>query len=170
MRWFTDDALGNDEIDWEDVVADYSAHLVTWDVHQPLGRPMLRLALIALAATVAAGACGASGRTPGPDEYVLPADPGLVLGPGATPLACAGVGLDAVLSGGAADPRKVWLEDALTASRIELVWPEGFTVRFGQGAAFDVLNGAGTVVLTGGSHVSGGCVGGGAYWLDGVPQ
>ena len=28
MRWFTDEALANDDIDWNEVVADYSAHLV----------------------------------------------------------------------------------------------------------------------------------------------
>lgn len=130
---------------------------------------MRRLALIAVVAVVAAGACGAV-RTPGPNEYALPADPAMVLGPNATPLACAGVGLDAVLVGSASDRRKVWLEDAQTAGRIELVWPMGFTVRFGQGAAFDVLNASGKIVIVGGSHVSGACVGSGAYWLDNIPQ
>ncbi len=130
---------------------------------------------MAVAAVVAAGACGLSApslpaRTPGPNEYALPADPTMVLGPNATPLACAGVGLDAVLVGSADDRRKVWLEDAQTSGRIELVWPVGFTVQFGQGAAFDVLNPAGKSVIVGGSHVSGACVGGGAYWLDNIPQ
>jgi hypothetical protein len=130
---------------------------------------MRRLASIVLVTAVVAGACGGE-RTPGPNEYALPADPALVLGPNATPLACAGVGLDAVLVGSASDGRKVWLEDAQTADRLELVWPVGFTVRFGQGDAFDVLNAAGKTAIVGGSHVSGACVGADAYWLDDIPQ
>lgn len=136
---------------------------------------MGRLAVMAVAAVMAAAACGLSAptpptRTPGPNEYLLPADPAMVLGPNATPLACAGVGLEAVLVGRASDPRKVWLEDVQLAGRVELVWPMGFTVRFGQGAAFDVLNAAGEIVSVGGSHVSGACVGAGAYWLDNILQ
>jgi len=136
---------------------------------------MRRLALFAMAAAMAAAACGSTAptppaRTPGPNEYTLPADPAMVLGPNATPLACAGVGLDAVLVGSASDPRKVWLQDVQTASRTELVWPVGFTVRFGQGPAFDVLDAAGKIVSVGGSHISGACVGDDAYWLDSIQQ
>ncbi len=136
---------------------------------------MRRLAMMAVAVVVTVGACGLAApsppaRTPGPNEHSLPADPAIVLGPNATPLACAGVGLDAVIVGSASDRRKVWLEDAQTAGRSELVWPVGFTVQFGQGAAFDVLNPAGKIVIVGGSHVSGACVGEGAYWLDNIPQ
>lgn len=130
---------------------------------------MRRLGLMAVAAVLAAGACGAA-RTPGPNEYALPADPAMVNGPNATPLACAGVGLDAVLVGSASDRRKVWLADAQSAGRFELVWPVGFTVRFGQGNAFDVLNAAGKIAIVGGSHVSGACVAADAYWLDDIPQ
>ena len=133
--------------------------------------------MIAAIAVLLAGACGTSGpgpstRTLGANEYALPSDLNLVLGPEATPLACAGVGLDAVLVGSASDPRYVWLSDALTGRRIELVWPSGFTARFGQGSAFDVLNASGRVAIVGGSHVNGACVGAGdgEYWLDTVVQ
>jgi len=136
---------------------------------------MRRLALLAVAIVVAAGACGLAApsppaRTLGPNEYALPGDPAMVLGPNATPLACAGVGLDAVLVGSGNDPRKVWLEAGQPRGRIELVWPVGFTVRFGQGAAFDVLNAAGKIAIAGGSHITGACVGEGAYWLDTILQ
>ena len=93
-------------------------------------------------------------------------DPSLALGPDATPLACAGVGLEAVLVGSASDPRYVWLSDALTGRRLEPVWPSGFTARFDHGTAFDVRNAAGRVAIVGGSHVNGACVGADAYWLD----
>ncbi len=132
---------------------------------------MPKRVIIAAVAVLLAGACGTSGagpsaRTLGANEYALPSDPSLVLGPDATPLACAGVGLDAVLVGSASDPRYVWLSDALTGRRIELVWPSGFTARFDQGTAFDVRNAAGRVAIVGGSHVNGACVGADAYWLD----
>ncbi len=136
---------------------------------------MPKSVMIAAVAVLLAGACGSSGpgpstRTLGPNEYALPSDPHLVLGPDATPMACAGVGLDAVLAGSASDPRKVWLSDALTGRRIELVWPSGFTARFDQGSVFDVLNASGRVAIVGGSHVNGACVGAEAYWLDTVVQ
>ena len=136
---------------------------------------MLKRVMIAAIAVLLAGACGTSGpgpsaRTLGPNEYALPSDPNLVLGPDATPMACAGVGLDAVLVGGASDPRKAWLSDVQTGRRIELVWPSGFTARFDQGTAFDVLNASGRVAIVGGSHVNGACVGADAYWLDTVVQ
>ncbi len=133
-------------------------------------RGVFYLAATALLAASCAGAGATSAPTLGPNEYTLPSDPGMVLGPGETPLACAGVGLDAVLKASPSDPRKVWLADAITGSRIELVWPPGFTVRFGQGTAFDVLNAAGKITIVGGSHVSGACVGADAYWLDTVVQ
>ncbi len=44
----------------------------------------------------------------------------------------------------------------------------GLHLRFGQDAAFDVLNGSGKVAIVGGSHVSGACVGADAHWLDTV--
>jgi hypothetical protein len=135
---------------------------------------MPRRVMIAATAVLLAGAGGSSGpgpsaRTLGPNEYALPSDPSLVLGPDATPIACAGVGLDAVLVGSASDPRKVWLSDVQTSRRIELVWPSGFTAQFDQGTAFDVRNASGTVAIVGGSHVDGACVGD-AYWLDTVGQ
>jgi len=136
---------------------------------------MLKRVMIAAIAVLLAGACGTSGpgpsaRTLGPNEYALPSDPNLVLGPDTTPMACAGVGLDAVLVGGTSDPRKAWLSDVQTGRRIELVWPSGFTARFDQGTAFDVLNASGRVAIVGGSHVNGACVGADAYWLDTVVQ
>ena len=133
-------------------------------------RVTVAAAAVLVAAACAISAPGPSTRTPGPKEYPLPSDPSLVLGPDATPLACAGVGLDAVLVGTNDDPRKVWLADARTGDRIELVWPSGFTVRFGEGTAFDVLNAAGRVAIVGGSHVDGACVAADGYWLDSVVQ
>jgi hypothetical protein len=134
---------------------------------------MIRMLSVVAVAAMLAGACGTSApaaRTLGPGEYALPSDPSLVLGPDASPLACGGVALDAVLSGSASDPRKVWLTDAETGRRRELVWPAGFSVRFGEGAAFDVLNASGRVAIVGGSHVSGACVAADGYWLDVVAQ
>src|SRR5262245_21861747 len=109
--------------------------------------------------------------TIGADTYALPADPNLIQGPNATPIACAGVGLDATLTGRAGDPRKIWLEAAPSGATIELVWPIGFMVRFSGPDGFDVLDPASKVVAVGGSHVDGACVtGGSAYWLDSVLQ
>jgi hypothetical protein len=133
-------------------------------------RSVLCLVAAALLVVGCAGPAPTAAPTLGPNQYVLPSDPGMVLGPDETPRACAGVGLDAVLVASASDPRKVWLDDAITGGRIELVWPPGFTVRFGEGTAFDVLNAAGKVAIVGGSHVSGACVGADAYWLDTVFQ
>jgi hypothetical protein len=124
-------------------------------------------AVVAVAVAIVLASCGTpnSTRSLVANEYWLPADPGLVLGPGATAMACAGVGLDAVLTGSPSDPRKVWLVDATSAGRIDLVWPTGYSARFGQG--FDVLNASGTIAIVGGSHVSGACVtaGDNVYWL-----
>jgi hypothetical protein len=58
------------------------------------------------------------------------------------------------------------LQDAVGGGRLDLVWPTGYAVRFGEG--FDVLNAAGAIVIIGGSHENGACVAAGAntYWLD----
>ena len=124
--------------------------------------------ILAAAMAVALTGCGGPSQTRAlsANEFWLPADPGLVLGPGATPQACAGIGTDAVLRGSATDPRHVWLDDAISGGRFELVWPTGYSVRFGQ-QGFDVLNASGTVAIVGGSHVNGACVGANnTYWLD----
>jgi len=74
---------------------------------------------------------------------------------------CGGVGLDAIVRGSPSDPRHVWLEDQLTTSTfgplMNLVWPEGYRVRFTPKA--EVLDGWGNVVLRDGDHVSGTCGG-----------
>jgi hypothetical protein len=108
--------------------------------------------------------CG-SGPTPsstvtaepsGPTRYPLPADPSLQLGPGDTPQACGGIGLDAIVRGSATDSRHVWLVDATTGARMELVWPTGYTARFTPDV--EVVDTRGTVVVRAGQRVDGGCV------------
>ncbi|MHB8961377.1 MAG: hypothetical protein ACYDAN_17345 [Candidatus Limnocylindrales bacterium] len=106
----------------------------------------------------------------GPAEFPLATDPNISTVASAAPVACAGVGLDAVLVGSANDPRRVWLQDQRSGARIDLVWPGGFTVRFGPGSSFDVLNASGKVAITSGSHVNGACIGSGGYWLEGVTE
>ena len=67
-----------------------------------------------------------SGPTPSPAafevRYSLPADPLLTPGPGQTPRACGGVGLEAVVRGSPIDARHVWLVDTTAGGRIDLVW------------------------------------------------
>jgi hypothetical protein len=124
---------------------------------------------LALALLVAACAAPLPSQTLGPNEYWLPVDPGLGLGPGATPLACAGVGVDATLAGDPADPRKVWLQDAALGGRIDLVWSPGYRVRFSRGIAseFTVVDANGRAIIAGGSHVSGACIANdNVDWLD----
>ena len=104
-----------------------------------------------------------NGPSLGPNIYWLPSDPTLVLGPDATPLACAGVGKDAFLRGSVNDARHVWLEDATSHARSELVWPPGFAARFTPD--LEVLDATGTVVMRAGYRVTGVCVGAGADWI-----
>jgi hypothetical protein len=101
----------------------------------------------------------------GPTRYPLPADSSLNLGPGDSPQACAGIGLDAIARGSPTDARHVWLEDATAGGRIDLVWPTGYTARFTPDV--EVVDTTGRVVLSAGQRVDSGCVTGqdNVLWL-----
>ena len=101
----------------------------------------------------------ASGELPLVTQAPFNAPPGM-------PVACGGVGLDAVLRGDRADPRLVWLENHIqgtTVPRIEALWPAGYRVRFSPKA--EVLDASDQVVLRDGDRVTGACAFGpeGAY-------
>lgn len=72
--------------------------------------------------------------------------------------ACRGVGLDGVLRGSADDPRVAWLDSNVlgSAKRIEVVFPAGFSARFGP--SLQILDGDGRVVALAGDTITGGCV------------
>jgi hypothetical protein len=70
---------------------------------------------------------------------------------------CAGVGLEAVLQGGADDPEIAWLVNLNgVPGRHHVVWPSGYAARFGPG--LQVLDASGHVVIEAGDYVDGGCV------------
>ena len=107
-------------------------------------------------------------RTLGPNEYWLPVLPGLVLGPDASPMPCAGIGIGhedgspVALHGSATDPLHAWLGDG--AGRLSLVWPAGYAARFNP--KLEVLDEAGHVVARDGQTFDGVCVTGSeTYWL-----
>lgn len=88
-------------------------------------------------------------------EFTLPTLPVPSLPPGAA-RACAGIGLvDAVLRGGANDPKTVWLVSG-GSKRFELVWPPGYRARFNP--TLEVLDPVGNVVARDGEQVNGACV------------
>lgn len=70
---------------------------------------------------------------------------------------CAGVGTEAVLTGDPHDPRVAWLISGGT--RVDVVFPEGFTARFTP--ALEVLDASGAVVAHAGDRIDGYCVTGG---------
>jgi hypothetical protein len=73
-------------------------------------------------------------------------------------MACAGVGLDAVLHGDPADPKVAWLINRLgdlPGKRLEVAWPPGFRARFAP--ELEVLDGTGRVRLREGDHIDGTC-------------
>ena len=115
--------------------------------------------------TVVPSSLPSAARSLDANEYRLPSDPSLVVGPNATQIACAGIGADAFLRGSASDPRHVWLEDAATRARSELVWPTGFVARFAPD--LQVIDAAGRAAYSGGDHIGGLCVTAGAetFWL-----
>lgn len=97
----------------------------------------------------------ASSMTPvASGEIALPTEPPIGLPPG-TPVACAGIGISAVLHGDAADPHVAWLVNNL-GTRINVTWPVGYRARFTPN--LEVLDTDGLVVLREGAPVSGGCV------------
>jgi len=95
-------------------------------------------------------------------EYVLPTEAPLDVPSGAAAV-CAGMAINAVVRGDAADLRVAWLVDVDLGSRIDVVWPSGYRARFAP--RLEVLDGAGTVVLRDGDHVTGGCVTGDGHLL-----
>lgn len=70
------------------------------------------------------------------------------------PQACAGVGTEAILAGDPSDPRVAWLVSSGT--RVDVVFPPGFTARFGP--TLEVLNASGAVVAHAGDRIDGYCV------------
>ena len=103
--------------------------------------------------------------SPRPDaSAVVVALPALAAsGPGAAPpgavLACAGVGLEAILHGDPADSDVTWLTSLMPgAGRQRIVWPAGYLARFAP--SLEVLDPTGTVVAREGAFVDGGCVAG----------
>jgi hypothetical protein len=74
-------------------------------------------------------------------------------------LSCRGIGLDATLVGDPGDPRRVWLVDAVSQERIEIVWPAGYRARFTP--AIEILDEAGQIVMTAGNQVTTACAIGG---------
>lgn len=117
----------------------------------------LGLLLAACASPPAPPSPTAAPTPSGPTLYALPTAAWLVLGPNQSPMACAGVGLDAIARGSVGDPRHVWLANQMAGgSRIDLVWPRGYAARFTPD--LEVIDAQGRVVLREGQHVDGGCV------------
>jgi hypothetical protein len=106
--------------------------------------------VIALAAISAA--CGPA---PPPTTAATSIPTVFVLPPAPFPNACRGIGIDAVLVGGATDPRIAWLATARQGNK-ELVWPPGYVARFGPD--LEIIDGTGRVVFRQGDKVTGGCV------------
>ena len=72
------------------------------------------------------------------------------------PTECAGVGLEAFVTGSPTDRRIAWLVDANSGRRIDVIWPPGTSARFVNG--IEILDRAGTVRLHEGERVDGACV------------
>jgi hypothetical protein len=114
---------------------------------------------VVLAAAVATG-CAAPRPSPSPvpaaDGLPLPSSGVAWPSPPASPPACAGVGLDAILHGNQADPAVTWLEDRAGGGRIAIKWPPGFRARFAP--ALEVIDLTGQVVHREGDAIDGGCI------------
>jgi hypothetical protein len=118
------------------------------------------------------GAVGGWGFVSAEDPTYVPAVRTLPSGALALPTtnqlaggACAGVGVDAVLHGSAADPRIAWLTENLdpaAPARLDVVWPAGYRARFAPG--LEILDENAKVVLQEGDRVTGLCSG-----VEGVP-
>lgn len=121
--------------------------------------------VVAALVTLALSGCGAPAPTspPAPSatvvplaagEVALPTEPPIAVAPGVA-TACAGVGIDMVLHGDAADPQVVWLIGDI-GPRVSVVWPTGYRARFDP--SLEVLDANDTVVLRDGDRVTGACV------------
>lgn len=97
-------------------------------------------------------------RTPGPDVVPLPTTVTEPAPLGRIYVAlCAGVGLDAFLTGAANDPRIVWLEGPNgNAMKGTLYWPPGFGAQFGPDGV-EILDEAGNIAMREHDHVDGAC-------------
>ena len=120
-----------------------------------------RLAVAGVVLLLAA-ACGAqtpsgiaTSSAPDPRGILLPASSVAWPPPPATPPACAGVGLDAVLHGDPGDSSIAWLVDRSQGERIEVRWPPGFRARFSP--ALVVIDISGQEVAREGDAIDGGC-------------
>jgi hypothetical protein len=113
-------------------------------------RPGLRSALATslLVEVAVAGCASPPSPTQSPGTFALPT---------VTELsdACAGIGLGATLAGSPTDPRVAWITDSETGSRLNVVFPPGFTARFDP--SLEVLNATDEVVAKSGDPVTGGC-------------
>jgi hypothetical protein len=119
-----------------------------------------RLTLILVGSGVLGG-CSLT-TTSTPEASLLPLRPGDVVlvthrpFDEAVPMACAGVGLDAVVNGDPTDPRVAWLVNRHPgAGRIEVAWPPGFRARFVP--ELEIVDGSGQVRMRQGDHVDGTC-------------
>ena len=125
-----------------------------------IGDAGIRVALMAVLVCLGAAACARPTVSPSPLPAVT-ADGILLPGttwwpaPPATPPPCAGVGLDAILHGGAADPAITWIEDRASGGRGEVTWPTGFRARFEPDLL--VVDLTGRIVHREGDAIDGGC-------------
>ncbi len=68
-----------------------------------------------------------------------------------------GVGLDAILHGSRDEPRVTWAIDRFSGTRVDIVWPAGYSARFLPD--LQVLDGTGAVVAREGDLIVGTCGG-----------
>ncbi len=110
--------------------------------------PRRWLALSCLLAAALTGCAATPPETPAPVlTFELPAT--------SFPDRCRGVGLDATIAGSPAVDPPVWLVTQQGNVK-QLVWPAGWTARFGT--ELEILDRSGAVRFHSGDHVSGGCV------------
>lgn len=77
--------------------------------------------------------------------------------PSGAVVTCAGIGLvDAALHGDPNDPKLAWLINAVGPSRIDLVWPSGYSARFDP--QLEIVDPNGVVVMREGDQIEGACV------------
>ena len=103
---------------------------------------------------VAAGACTSLSPAPAtPAATVLPGTLQLpTVATGGT--ACAGIGLDAILTGSPSDPQVAWL--IVDGRRRDVLFPDGYGARFAPN--LEIVDPAGHVVARAGDRIDGPCV------------
>jgi hypothetical protein len=111
-----------------------------------------RIALRALLLVCVAASCSPATNLqtplPLPAVHLRPVESGVLHG-------CGGVAEPSTLAGSAHDPQVVWLERLAGRTRVDVVWPPGFTATFDPGLA--VYDASGRQVLRAGDFVEGGC-------------